>query len=770
MSDVFISYSRRDSAFTQKLHDRLAQNEADVWVDWEDIPATADWWAEIKAAIEAADAFAFLITPNSIRSEVCRDEIEHAVDNNKRFIPLLVAPLSNEDMQLLHSEIKTHNWIDFTQTHDDEQAFEHAYSKLQMALTTEPAYIRRHTRLLVRAKEWEGSGRSASYLLKGAELDEFQAWQQQSYSREPKPTDLQYDFILASQTARTRGQLRLAATIVGAVIVLAILSGVALFQQEQIEEANGRSTLAAQERFAQQTQIANLQENARANATNIVIQANAQNTQSALQGQVIALQATIDALAPADAATPTSEVAIESTATALVVYATTTGESVALAPTQGMPTSTAIIATATVITEIQETAVAQMVDTTATANAFDTQQAELIQRTQIAVTEIVATAVSVDETSDSEANPTATPDVVVQATFVASATPMPTSTLQTGNEELPDTGGGLPTGELTITYVVQSGDSLRAIANRFNTTVVDILAQNNIENASVIFIGQQLTITYPLDFGAEDTLFVSPAGDDANDCLTSETACATINGAVSIANAQRSMTEIRIAPGVYNEQLSITSDVALVGNGIENTILTGDFTDTIITTERNTDVFVVGMTVSGGNATWGGGIVNNGEMSLVNVRVSGNVADMAGAGIANFDTLTLSYVDFTENWSPYYSDIYNGTQATIIEGESVSYQPEVILPAVSNTNEDGLRLGALVEVVTTDGSNLNLRERGSTNGSTLAQLPAGTPLLLIGGPQNNNNFRWWEVQTADGTTGWVVDRVDGENTIDWVRP
>ncbi|MEL6526056.1 MAG: toll/interleukin-1 receptor domain-containing protein, partial [Chloroflexota bacterium] len=120
MSDVFISYSRRDSAFTQKLHDRLAQNEADVWVDWEDIPATADWWAEIKAAIEAADAFAFLITPNSIRSEVCRDEIEHAVDNNKRFIPLLVAPLSNEDMQLLHSEIKTHNWIDFTQTHDDE--------------------------------------------------------------------------------------------------------------------------------------------------------------------------------------------------------------------------------------------------------------------------------------------------------------------------------------------------------------------------------------------------------------------------------------------------------------------------------------------------------------------------------------------------------------------------------------------------------------------------------------------------------------------------
>ncbi|MEL7436811.1 MAG: SH3 domain-containing protein, partial [Chloroflexota bacterium] len=278
------------------------------------------------------------------------------------------------------------------------------------------------------------------------------------------------------------------------------------------------------------------------------------------------------------------------------------------------------------------------------------------------------------------------------------------------------------------------------------------------------------TITYPLDFGAEDTLFVSPAGDDANDCLTSETACATINRAVSIANAQRSMTEIRIAPGVYNEQLSITSDVALVGNGIENTILTGDFTDTIITTERNTDVFVVGMTVSGGNATWGGGIVNNGEMSLVNVRVSGNVADMAAAGIANFDTLTLSYVDFTENWSPYYSDIYNGTQATIIEGESVSYQPEVILPAVSNTNEDGLRLGALVEVVTTDGSNLNLRERGSTNGSTLAQLPAGTPLLLIGGPQNNNNFRWWEVQTADGTTGWVVDRVDGENTIDWVRP
>jgi hypothetical protein len=34
MSNIFISYSRRDVDFAQKIVDALAANNLDVWIDW----------------------------------------------------------------------------------------------------------------------------------------------------------------------------------------------------------------------------------------------------------------------------------------------------------------------------------------------------------------------------------------------------------------------------------------------------------------------------------------------------------------------------------------------------------------------------------------------------------------------------------------------------------------------------------------------------------------------------------------------------------------
>ncbi len=45
-----------------------------------------------------------------------------------------------------------------------------------------------------------------------------------------------------------------------------------------------------------------------------------------------------------------------------------------------------------------------------------------------------------------------------------------------------------------ITYVVRAGDTLTAIAMRFDTTVAELLALNNLANANVIYIGQTLII------------------------------------------------------------------------------------------------------------------------------------------------------------------------------------------------------------------------------------------------------------------------------------
>ncbi|MEO1643844.1 MAG: TIR domain-containing protein [Chloroflexota bacterium] len=49
MSDVMISYSRRDKPFVQALEKAIAKTGRATWVDWDDIPPTVNWWNENKA-------------------------------------------------------------------------------------------------------------------------------------------------------------------------------------------------------------------------------------------------------------------------------------------------------------------------------------------------------------------------------------------------------------------------------------------------------------------------------------------------------------------------------------------------------------------------------------------------------------------------------------------------------------------------------------------------------------------------------------------------
>ena len=62
MAEVFISYARTDQGFAHDLNAALQKLQRDTWIDWRSIPDSAQWRAEIFAAIEAADNFLFIIT------------------------------------------------------------------------------------------------------------------------------------------------------------------------------------------------------------------------------------------------------------------------------------------------------------------------------------------------------------------------------------------------------------------------------------------------------------------------------------------------------------------------------------------------------------------------------------------------------------------------------------------------------------------------------------------------------------------------------------
>jgi hypothetical protein len=87
--EVFISYSRKDAAFVRRLDEALKSRGREAWVDWEDIRPTEEFMQAIYAAIEGADTFIFVLTPDSVVSVACGQEIAHAAANNKRMVPIV---------------------------------------------------------------------------------------------------------------------------------------------------------------------------------------------------------------------------------------------------------------------------------------------------------------------------------------------------------------------------------------------------------------------------------------------------------------------------------------------------------------------------------------------------------------------------------------------------------------------------------------------------------------------------------------------------------
>jgi hypothetical protein len=196
-NDVFISYSRRDKAFVEKLDASLRSLKRDPWVDWEDIYKGEEWWKAIQRGIESANTFIFVISPDSVASAVCRDEVTYAAECNKRFLPIVWR--EGFDPELLHPAIASHNWLFFRETDD----FDHALQELIQAMDTDLDHLRAHTRLLMRASEWQTKAQNSSYLLRGHDLQEAEQWLMQGLNKSPKPTALQIQYLNSSNEAET---------------------------------------------------------------------------------------------------------------------------------------------------------------------------------------------------------------------------------------------------------------------------------------------------------------------------------------------------------------------------------------------------------------------------------------------------------------------------------------------------------------------------------------------------------------------------------------
>src|SRR5215207_104985 len=223
MASLFIFYSRKDIEIARKLTAAFKDQELDIWIDWEGIAPTVDWWREIEKGIEEADIFLFLISPDSANSKVCAREIEHANRNAKRLIPIVVRDVAGHESPAGLGHL---NWIFFRESDD----FNTSFKKLTTAINTDYEWVQAHRQLQVKALEWQRNNHENSFLLHGKELQDADFQLATNTSKEPHPTDLQREYVLRSRQASDRQRRKTRIIAIAVMIGLATLTVVAFIQ------------------------------------------------------------------------------------------------------------------------------------------------------------------------------------------------------------------------------------------------------------------------------------------------------------------------------------------------------------------------------------------------------------------------------------------------------------------------------------------------------------------------------------------------------------
>ncbi len=156
---VFISYSRSDLAFADELAAGLDfQGGFEVLIDRESIHEGEAWKARLGNLIAGADTIVFVVSPASADSQICAWEVKEAERLSKRIIPVQATPLDGAKPP---PQLAALNYVRFD-PHEDgrSRSFIEDLVRLCHTLDTDIDWLREHTRLLTRAREWDSADRT----------------------------------------------------------------------------------------------------------------------------------------------------------------------------------------------------------------------------------------------------------------------------------------------------------------------------------------------------------------------------------------------------------------------------------------------------------------------------------------------------------------------------------------------------------------------------------------------------------------------------------
>jgi hypothetical protein len=120
--------------------------------------------------------------------------------------------------------------------------------------------------------------------------------------------------------------------------------------------------------------------------------------------------------------------------------------------------------------------------------------------------------------------------------------------------------------------------------------------------------------------------------------------------------------------GIWNYESNLSINNCIISNNHFNNPMAATYGGGI---GNEGTLTITGSTISGNSAICGGGIENSGSLTITGSNVSGNCADLGG-GIVNWNTLTITGSTISDNSAIYSGGIYLGSSGTITIGGDVA--------------------------------------------------------------------------------------------------
>lgn len=104
---LFISYSRAQTPFVDRLAGELEQQGYSLWLDYQSLVPARPWFEQIEAGIDGADVLLLIASKESISSKNVQPEWKRGLQRGKRIVLLIFEAVS------LPAELEQCDWVDF---------------------------------------------------------------------------------------------------------------------------------------------------------------------------------------------------------------------------------------------------------------------------------------------------------------------------------------------------------------------------------------------------------------------------------------------------------------------------------------------------------------------------------------------------------------------------------------------------------------------------------------------------------------------------------